>query len=121
MVPKFKVFISPKYCNGFTGDSTFKCGSLEYISVYKTKRLIRGLFLSPLNPDVIQVGSTIDFEVSYHSGPELVEYAFDYGEGAGKMPANASGMLAKIYNTPGEHLITVHANEFGGESDTVSI
>ncbi|ELU06540.1 hypothetical protein CAPTEDRAFT_185815 [Capitella teleta] len=103
-----------------TGDPTEKCGSLNHISVYKTKRSIRDLHLQIQPKEVVQVGANVDFVVSYHSGPEEVVYAFDYGEGAGRMAANNTGMLSKTYQTPGDYIVTVYANEYGGEPDTES-
>lgn len=68
-----------------------------------------------------KVFDEIQFDVSYVSGPSEVIYAFDYGDGAGRTSMNASNMLFKTYNVPGEYLVTAYGNEVGAEPDTVSI
>ena len=95
------------------------CGSLTHVSVWKTKQSIRGLKLTPTTTEIVQLQEEIEFDVTYLTGPANVIYAFDYGDGAGRTPVNASDMMTKSYRQPGTYVVSAYGNDVDGTPDMV--
>ncbi|CAL1538860.1 unnamed protein product, partial [Lymnaea stagnalis] len=97
-------------CVGDTGQT---CGGAKHVSVYQATQRISGLtivdnFTLPRST-IPRVTTPVTIELKVDNGSEI-NYKLDYDDGAGRTAPNASSMLSRTYNVPGEYFVKVYAS-----------
>ena len=72
-----------------------------------------------MSTEIVEVNEDIKFDVDYLTGPAIVTYSFDFGDGAGRTPVNATDMLVKSFSKPGQYMVSAFGNDVDGTPNMV--
>ncbi|ESO89018.1 hypothetical protein LOTGIDRAFT_228960 [Lottia gigantea] len=97
-----------------TGRAADTCGSKNHIQVYQSSKPVVGLKVdvstTPAVGSTFLSGAAVDFDLSIEDGIGIY-YQFDYDDGSGRTPKNATSMSQYTFNTPGVYSINVYGSD----------